>query len=167
MKRIIFDTSIYGKLLEDDFVRRKLENKLRNSDYIIYGNSIIRKELRNTPKHIILGNKKIRILLLTLYDSFVKKENHNLKINPLVERLSSDYFEEYKKLRGSFSKKELENDFIIVATAVIYSLDIIISNDERTMLSLVCLNVYKNVNKRYGLNEPIFKSYNSFKKELV
>ena len=43
MKRIIFDTSIYGKLLEDDFVRRNLENKFRNRDYIVYGNSIIRK----------------------------------------------------------------------------------------------------------------------------
>jgi len=167
MFRIMFDTSVYGKLVEDDLIREKFERKFNSNEYVVYGISVIRKELRKTPKDIVLGNKKLRILLLTLYDSLVKKKNHDLKINPLIEKLSSDYFKEYKKLRGNLSKKEMKNDLIIIATATIYHLDIIVSNDEKTMLSPICLKVYKTVNKRYGLKDPIFKLYKSFKKELM
>lgn len=167
MRRIIFDTSVYGKLVEDDLVRGKFEKKFENSEYVVYGNSIIRKELRDTPKSTIFRNKKLRLLLLTLYDSFVKKDNHDLKINPLIERLSEDYFKQYKRQNGVFSKEEMKNDLIIIATATIYQLDVVISNDERTMLSPICLTVYKTVNKRYGLKDPVFKLYSIFKKELL
>lgn len=167
MKRIIFDTSVYGKLVEDDFIRDKFEKKFEGGEYILYGNSIIRKELRSTPKNILLNDKKLRLLLLALYDSFIKKENHDLKINPLIEKLSQDYFRQYKIQRGNFSKEEMKNDLIIIATATIYQLDVIVSNDERTMLSPICLTVYKTVNKRYGLKDPVFKMYSIFKKELL
>ena len=140
---------------------------MKRDDIMIYGFDIIRKELRSTPKKATLKNKKLRILLLALYDSFVKKKNHDLKINPLIEKLSKDYFGEYKRLKGNFSSKEMRSDLIIIATATIYQLDIIISNDERTMLSPICLKVYKKVNKKYGLKDPIFKRYSSFKKELM
>ncbi len=167
MKRIILDTSVYGKLLEDDFIREKFEKKFESSEYIVYGNPIIRKELRSTTKSIIFKDKKLRLLLLALYDSFVKKENHDLKINPLVEKLSKDYFEQYKRQKGFFSKEEMKNDLIIIATATIYYLDVIVSNDEKTMLSPICLKVYDTINKKYGLNNPMFKLYSAFKKELL
>lgn len=167
MRRIIFDTSVYGKLVEDDLIRGKFEKRFNDKDYVVYGNFVIRKELRDTPKNIILKNRQLRILLLTLYDSFVKKENHDLRINPLIEKLSEDYFSEYKTLRGNLSKEEIKNDLLIIAIATIYQLDIIISNDEKTMLSQICLRVYKAVNSRYGLKDPIFKRYSLFKKELM
>lgn len=167
MRRIMFDTSVYGKFVEDDNVREKFEKKFERGEYVVYGNPIIRKELRSTPKSIIFKNKKLRLLLLALYDSFVKKENHDLKINPLIEKLSKDYFEQYKRQRGNLSKGEMKNDLIIIATATIYQLDVIVSNDEKTMLSPICLTVYKTINKRYGLKDPVFKQYFAFKKELL
>ena len=49
----MFDTSVYGKLVEDDLIRERFEKKFESKDYVVYGNSIIRKELRTTPKKII------------------------------------------------------------------------------------------------------------------
>ena len=46
----MFDTSVYGNLVEDDIIRDKFENKFESGEYVVYGNSIIRKELRSTPK---------------------------------------------------------------------------------------------------------------------
>lgn len=166
MKRIIFDTSVYGNLVMEDAVRKRIEEMAKTKEYIIYGNSIIRKELRQTPKTLILKKRNLRILLLTLYDSFVKKENHDLKINILIETLSKDYFKEYKKNNGVFSDNELKDDLMIIATATIYHLDIVVSNDERTMLSKQLVKVYESVNREYGMKNPLFKNYLKFKKEL-
>ena len=163
----MLDTSVYGKLVEEDIVRGKFESRFNSGEYVVYGSYVIRKELRSTPKSLILNKKKLRLLLLTLYDSFVKKENHDLKINPLIEKLSKDYFSQYRRFRGNLSEKDIKNDFIIIAVATIYQLDVIVSNDEKTMLSPKCIAVYKAVNRKYGLKDPVFKLYSTFKKELT
>lgn len=167
MKRIMFDTSVYGKLVIEKEILIKIMAKYQSHEFIIYGASIIRKELRATPKTKLHEVKKLRILLLNLYDSFIRKENQTLKFNKLVETLSTDYFLEYKKNKGSLSNEAMKNDFIIIATATIYQLDVIVSDDEKSMLSDIALNSYKSVNRRYGLNDPSFKKYSEFKKELA
>lgn len=167
MQRIIFDTSVYGKMIFDERVLLNVRNKIQSHEFLVYGTSIIRKELRATPKSIRKGSQKIRILLLNLYDSFIVKDNQNLKSNKLVEDLSGDYFLEYKKNGGALSNDAIANDLMIVATATIYHLDIIISDDERTMLSDKAVKSYTNVNKRYGLDNPIFKKYAQFIRELT
>lgn len=167
MKRIILDTSVYGKLVEDDNLIHKLIEKNQNHEFIIYGTSIIRKELRATPKGAVYGFRKLRILLLNLYDALILKDNQNLKFNKLIATLSSDYLLEYKKNKGSLSNEDMRNDFVIVATATIYQLDVIISDDEKSMLSEKAVNSYRQINKNYGLKDPDFKKYSQFKKELT
>lgn len=165
MNRILFDTSVYGRLIYEPEVLEKIERKYKK-EFIIYGCSTIRKELKDTPKHIIHGKRKTQIELLNVYDSFIVKENHDLKYNKLVEDLSLDYFNEYKKNKGASSLDSIKNDFIIIATATIYQLEIIISDDKRTMFSDKAIESYKIVNRRYGLKDPEFKDYETFKKEL-
>lgn len=167
MERIMFDTSVYGKLVEDEEILNKVKEKYQNHEFIIYSTIIIRKELRATPKSVVHGIIKLRILLLNLYDSFITKDSQNLKFNKLVEALSSDYFSEYRKNKGSLSNETLRNDFVIAATATIYHLDVIVSDDEKTMLSEKAVNSYKSVNRKYGLKDPTFKKYSQFKKELT
>ncbi len=167
MKRVILDTNIYGKLVEDKEMMNKVANGIANHEFIIYDASIIKKELRATPKKAIQEFKKLRILLLNIYDSFITKDNQNLQFNKLVEALSNDYFSEYKKNKGGLSDESIKNDLIIVATATIYQLDIIISDDERSMLSEKAVRSYKIINNKYGLKDPIFKMYSKFKKELT
>lgn len=163
----MFDTSVYGKLVKEKDALERISEKAKNHEFIIYGSQIIRKELRATPRTTVYGLKKLRILLLNLYDNLVLKDNQNLEFNKLVEVLSKDYFMDYKKNKGSLSNEAVINDFIIVATAAIYHLDVIVSDDERTMLSEKSVTSYKSVNKQYGLKDPKFKKYSQFKKELT
>jgi len=167
MKRTMLDTSVYGKLLEDSSTLEEFGNSVLKFDYLLYGASIIRKELRATPKSATLGSGKLRILLLNLYDKFIVRENQDLKFNKLIETLSKDYFTEYKRNRGSLSSEAMANDFIIIATATIYRLDLVVSDDERTMLSEASTKSYKNVNRKYGLRDPELKKYTAFKRELT
>ena len=111
MKRIIFDTSVYGKLVEDEEVLKKVNEKNEKHEFIIYGAKIIRKDLRAAPKTSLSGIKKLRILLLNLYDKFVSKDSRDLKFNKLVEALSSDYFAEYKRNKGGMSSESIKNVF--------------------------------------------------------
>lgn len=163
----MFDTSVYGELVKEKGTLGRVSGKAKNHEFIIYGSQIIRRELRATPKTTVYGLKKLRILLLNLYDNLILKDNQNLEFNKLVGILSKDYFMEYKKNKGSLSNEAIINDFMIVATAVIYYLDVIVSDDERTMLSEKSVTSYKSVNKQYGLKDPKFKKYGQFKKELT
>ena len=165
MNRILFDTSVYGKLIEDLEVVEKI-GKLIPKEFVVYGTKIIREELRETPKKLKAEDRNKRILLLHIYDSFVKKDHHDLEYNKLIETLAEDYFKEYKKQKGALSEKSMNNDLIIIATATIYQLDIIISNDEKSMLSQSAIKAYDKINKEYGLKNPVFKTYEKFKEEI-
>lgn len=68
MLRVIFDTNIYGKLVEEQDWK-ELESKItQNKDFVVYGYTAIRKELRNIPK-LSKKSRQVRVLLLQLYDT--------------------------------------------------------------------------------------------------
>ncbi len=165
MNRILFDTSVYGRLIHEPEVLEKIKEGYKK-EFILYGCSTIRNELRKTPKNIILGKKKAQIMLLEIYDSFILKDNHNLKYNKLVEDLVTDYIREYKGSKGNLSEDSIKNDFTIIATATIYQLDIVVSGDKRSMLSEKAIKSYEKVNSEYGLANPKWRQYEDFKKEL-
>ena len=167
MHRILLDTSVYGKLATEKDILDKIRQQRELHKFVIYGSSLIRNELRATPKTKVQGARKLRILLLEIYDTFITKQNHILAFNKLIETLSEDYFKEYRKHKGHLSQDALRNDFIIIATATIYHLDIVVSDDENTMLSEVAVKSFRAVNKRYGLPDPLFRSYTQFKTELM
>lgn len=167
MKREILDSNIYGKIIEVkdmDFVL----NNLPKSDIIIYGVDVIRKELRDTPKEkiVVAEDKrlKIRILLLNLYDFIVK--NHQFTSTDAVQQLAEDYYLAYRKFGGLKPKGDIINDFKIIATASINKLDIVYSEDNKTMLSEESVKSYELVNSIKKLETPKFKSYEEFKNEI-
>lgn len=92
MKRILLDTNIYGRLIEDPLLFEKL-TLLVPDTYVIYGTSLIRKELRDVSAHLTFDGKNKRIILLQAYNSFVRKENHNLEITMLSEKAKRAYAE--------------------------------------------------------------------------
>ena len=49
MERVILDSNIYGKSIEEGDINFVL-SRLTISKIIVYGSDIIRKELRDTPK---------------------------------------------------------------------------------------------------------------------
>ena len=166
MKRILFDTNIYGRLIEEPDVVLRIAKHIP-SYFVVYGITIIRNELRSLSKEAKLDGKSKRILLLNVYDSFIKKENHNLKITGIIEIIAHDYFVEYKKAGGSLSLKEVINDFRIVACASVHNLDIVVSEDNKSMLSSHSLKSYNQVNKSNQLKNPEFVSFNKFKEAYL
>ena len=167
-KRILFDTSVYGKLVDDTLLFALILERKQNHEFIIYGTDIIRKELRATP--ITLFNKtkdkKIRIFSLSLYDALITKDNHHLRMNDLIQLLAYKYIQEYKRQGGNVGAEELRNDFLLIASATIYHLDIVVSDDRRTMLSESAQRAYTIVNKNMGLRNPVYLLYNLFRTKI-
>jgi predicted nucleic acid-binding protein len=166
MKKALFDTSVYGRIIEKeevDLIKNLVEGKI-----IIYGNRVIRKELRDTPKKIkaIEGEKlrNLRIYLLTLYDELVK--NHDFEITNEILKLAEDYYFTYKEIGGKRGKDSLFNDFIIIACASLKRMDIVVSEDMKTMLGNDEIKTYRLVNKIKNIKNPNFINYEKFKEIL-
>ena len=165
MKRILFDTSVYGELVTEPLLVKKIQDLGDKEQMVFYGNKIIRSELRKTSKDRKIENKKLRVLLLSLYDSLIK-DKHSLEITELIILIADKYFREYQKIRGGYGKDSIMNDFLIVACASLHNLDVLISNDEKSMLGDKAIIAYKKVNELLQLNNPYFVHYKEFKKEV-
>ena len=99
MKRIMLDTSVYGRLVEEPSIIEALSKRIPN-EFVIYGNEIIKNELRKTPRKLLFG-RNLRVLLLNLYSSFIRKDHHILTVNKLVQTLARDYMVEYRDRKGN------------------------------------------------------------------
>ena len=167
MKRVILDTNIYGEIIINKDI--ELIKSLTRNKLLVYGLSIVRKELKQTPKTIKIDHenkkRKLQIILLELYDFLVK--NRFLELSGFIEKLSSDYYIVYREIGGNLSKQEMQNDFLIVACASIYHIEVVYSGDNRTMLSKKAIEAYNIVNKINGLKNPEFKNYEVFKKDVI
>ena len=158
MKRIMLDTNIYG-LIVVDTESKLIRVGLKSSGIIIYGNSVIRKELRATPKAHIDGIN-LRLDLLRLYDELVKKEL------TVKEQIAEAYAQAYAELGGSVSLAKLKNDFLIVASASEHNLDIVASEDNSTMLNELAMKAYRIINASLRLGLPRFIGYEEFKRQI-
>ena len=166
MKRILFDTSVYGELLLEPEIAKKIA-KLIPKEIIVYGTKIIRRELREISKKAKIKGRSKRILLLQTYDSFVKRNHHDLKITELVELIARSYYKEFKKFGGTISRGKIMDDFRIVGCASLHGMDIVVSHDERSMLSPISIRAYKKVNDDYQLRTPDFLTYENFKRRFI
>ncbi len=162
MKRVLLDTNVYGLIVEKEDPE-KVREIIRNSSIIIYGIAIIRKELRATPKGIIDGIN-LRMDLLRLYQETTK--DRELEIGKKEVEITENYSVVYKKLGGITSKEKMMNDFLIVASASLHNIDIVVSEDNTTMLNKTALSAYSIVNSVLKLRMPRFISYDKFKQEI-
>ena len=167
MKRVIIDANIYGRILEkfhQNIIKEATEKGVLKGHLVIYGFDIIRKELRSTSSNIKIGDIKLRIALLNLYDILVSK--HTLSLNSEIRNLAQQYYEVYKEIGGAYGKEEVLNDFAIVAGASINNLDINYSDDNKTMINQKAVKSYEIVNKIRRFRTPRFENYPSFIKEI-
>jgi len=166
VKRILLDTNIYGKIIEQNDLDFVLEN-IAKSGIIVYGCDVIAKELRKVSKDkvTISGGKKKRLrnLILGLYHALVKK---SLIVTDETYEIANLYYATYKKLGGATSEEKLFTDFVIVALASRNNLDIVYSADTETMLSYLSLKTYDIVNTIRKIRTPNFKKYGDFKNEI-
>lgn len=162
-KKYLLDSNVYGEMVVDKKLRKVRENfEALRKVILVYGiNAMIRKELRNTPKKIKFEGKNLRGYLLVLYDNFT--ESHNLTVPSDVENIANFYYNTYRELGGSKSKSEISNDFIIVACASKNGMDIVVSQDEKSMRAENAIRAYKRVNESNRIRTPCFIDYKQFK----
>ena len=157
MLRVLFDTNIYG-LLIDEPDAGEIQRKIRQEkDFIVYGYAPIRKEIRDIPK-ITKLSRKARIQLLNIYDRIVGKHilEHSLKITYLAKK----YFSQYRNLGGTYGwDTSIRVDFMIVACASYYGLDIVYSADKKTLLGKKAKKAYQHINIHENLRTPYFLEY--------
>ncbi len=167
MKRVLLDTNIYGRIIEErqeNIIRESINKDVFKGKFVIYGCNIVIKELRATSKKIKIGNSKLRMALLNLFDILVKE--HSFRVTAEMKELAYHYYNIYKKIGGIRSEKEIIKDFFIIAAATIKKLDIVYSEDNKTMLSEKALESYTSVNDIKRLRTPKFESYSNFMKEI-
>jgi len=158
--RILLDTNVYGVLVEKDKLVL-VEQILKTSKVAIYGCKLIRDELRETPAWKSAEGKKLRNTMLQTYDVLVGK--HLIQMTPAITRLATEYTRAYK---GNVSVSRMLADFLIVSAATIKGLDIVCSEDDRTMKSRKAIQAYKQINKENGLGTPNFIGLKEFEAML-
>lgn len=157
MLRVIFDTNIYGLLAVEqhiDIIEKKIE---QDKNFVVYGFQPIRKELRDTPSNLKLGKLNKRNLMLSLYDRITHGRYFQDSIT--INRLALKYYNAYRHYNGVYNWNIVKIDFTIVACAVYYNLDIIYSEDNKTLVSRQALKAYHNVNIKENLRGVTFYTY--------
>lgn len=163
MLRVIMDTNIYGRLVEEENFREIVTKIKNDQEFKVYGFGLIRKELRDTPKSSKLGRFSRRNLLLNLYDGITGGKY--LKDSLKIHHLAMKFYNSYRELGGirNWDKTNIDADFTIVACAMFYNLDVLVSDDVKTMLSKVALKAYKHISVKEGLRTPTFYQYSDLK----
>jgi len=154
MVDVIFDSNIYGIIIDKKEKGLELADKIaKDENFIIHNFILIRKELRGAPK------------ILPVYDRLVSKKI--IQETKEIQRLADSYFKEYKNNKGVQGKKKIINDFKIVACATLGNFDLIASEDKRTMQNPRAIKAYKDINLKIGRRTPTFYTYNDLVKRYV
>ena len=164
MLRVIFDTNIYGLLLKEkdaDELERKIK---KDKEFVVYSYKPIRQEIRDIPK-ITKLSKKTRILLLNLYDRITG--NHFLEHSIKITELARKYYDYYRNSGGIYGwDTSIRIDFMIVACASFHGLDVVYSDDNKTLLGKPALKAYKHINLKENLRTPSFLTYTDLLNKL-
>lgn len=166
MNHLLLDTNIYGLLITDkDFhdLHSKLEAFKQTKQLLVYGLDVIRGELKASPRQKI-GGINLQATLLRAYSSFTIKE---YTLEDRFQEVADEYYRAYTQLGGNLPKNELNTDFLIVACASWKCINVVVSEDNATMLSELSINAYKKVNQQKNLHFPEFIGYQKFKTILM
>ena len=158
------DTNIYGLLARDSDRIRLVERLVNDKAAVVYGNKIIRDELRDIPKKIKLNGKSLRVDIINLYDQIVKE--YTLKINDNIIETADNYYTAYREFGGSKARDSIIADFRIVACSSFHGMDIVVSSDEKSMLTENAIRAYKLVNSIAKKRTQKFIDLINFKKYL-
>jgi len=147
----MLDTNVY-EFLELQYLD-PLSKLINEKKIVIYGCRVVRKELRDIPRTAKLKGKSLRNILLGIYDKLT--QNHDYQLDSIAENIAEQYWKEYE---GGISKRKLMDDFKIVAISSMHNLDIIVSEDDKSMKSGHAIRAYLKVNNLNGFRTPAFYS---------
>ncbi|MBU1622924.1 MAG: hypothetical protein KJ597_05105 [Nanoarchaeota archaeon] len=95
---------------------------------------------------------------MSMYDRITG--DHFLKNSIVITSLAKKYFDHYRNLGGIYGwDTNIRIDFMIIACASFNGLDVVYSDDQRTMLGKVALKAYQHININENLRTPDFLKY--------
>jgi hypothetical protein len=167
MKRVLLDTNIYGNAIERGHIpllRKASESKALKGKFVVYGLDLIRKELRAIPHGAKVEGTNLRTALLQVYDFITG--SHVFPTTHMMRQIADEYYLAYSNFGGKEKKEGIIADFQIVAAASLHELDVVYSEDCKTLLHESSLKSYTLVNALRKLRNPRFEKYDSFIKEI-
>ena len=88
------------------------------------------------------------------------QKGHFLKNSIAITSLAMKYFNHYRNLEGAYGwDTNIRIDFMIVACASFNGLDIVYSDDQRTMIGKIAMKAYRHINLNENLRTPNFLLY--------
>ncbi len=155
--RVIFDTNIYGLLATEPDGLELQERIQSEKDFIVYGYAPIRRELRNISTTSKLSRRN-RLFLLHLYDAITG--SRLLPNSTAVNHLAKKYYDYYLHLGGGYAwETSIRIDFLLVACASMHQLDVVYSNDAKTLMNKTALKTYAHINRKENKPTPRFVKY--------
>jgi hypothetical protein len=148
MKNLLLDTNIYGLALEKKDVANILiflaeEKQKSGKKYIVLGSEIINDEINATP------HKETRIKLSDLYQIVISGE---IRLTDKIKLLALDYFNECKNNNVRITLEDCQ----IVASSCFANVNLIVTENRKTMTSPKALEVFAFINKKKRLGVPKF-----------
>ena len=162
MKRLLLDTNIYGEMIFDAEYNSIKENIAKK--VVVHGFKVVRDELRDVPRSSRISGRNLRVALLHIYDEIVKK---SYIVDSIVKDLAEKYYIQYKQIGGNHGHDKMIADFSVVACATIHQIDIVVSEDNKTMLIENALKAYNIINISIQKRTPNFIGYLDFKRLLL
>ena len=158
MKNILLDTNIYGLALEKKDVAHALaflaEEKQKSvKKYFVLGSKIINDEINANP------HNETRTRLNELYQVVISGE---IRLTDKIKELALEYFNECKNK----SVKITLEDCQIVASSCFANVDLIVTDNRRTMMNPRAVDIFTSISRNKGLRMPKFIGYDALKRFL-
>lgn len=154
--RAMIDTNVYEFLHLQHLAA--LNNLVEEGGIVVYGCKVVRQELRAISPKMKFKGKSFRNILLNIYDELTEKHNYILENS--ADNLAEEYWQAYE---GGMPKRKLLNDFRIVAISSIHGLDLVVTEDDKSIKSGPAIMAYLKANNANGYRTPAFYSI----KELI
>lgn len=161
---ILIDTSLYIAAMEEVELEKILEEL--SQKIFVQSCDVIEKEISNSSEFLRKTERKQQSEKLRLI--YEKMREGNIKTTDRIIGLAQEYHKESKLSKNKH--KDINNDFLIVASAAVAGVKNILSLNRKTMASDEMIKVYGIVNKKHNYRTPIFlttrESLSQFLKSL-
>ncbi len=147
---ILIDTSVYIAAIADDQLEKLLEEL--SQKIFIQSCDVVEVEIQDSSEHLRRTNRKQQAEELKLI--YNKIREGTITTTPRIVNLAREYHEESDLSKKQ--QKDIENDFLIVASASVGGIKTIMSFNRKTMASEEMRKVYNIVNTRSNCITPVF-----------
>lgn len=149
---ILIDTSVYVGALTDNEVENIIKEAAKRE--FVMSSEVIEKEIELASDFLKRKGKKDDAQKLK--DLYIRSISGTIRLTERVLKLSHQYSTKVKDNISKTRSKEMKDDFRIVSSAVIGSVEAIATFNRKTMSNPDIVAIYKEINDKNDLKTPRF-----------